>query len=246
MSLSSWRQSVSRRIREKVLTHYLVPDSRFGLDPGLVPHLPLGTPITLVDVGAHNGDFADVIRQHCGLTSALLIEPQPALAASLKARFSSDPVRVANVAISDSAGRQPFEILEADTCSSLLTVRPEVGFNDREIDVRVRQRVEVDVTTLDAVVGQHLPDGPIDLLKVDTQGNEMRVIEGGAGVLARTRLLWIEVSFRSLYEGDTTFERINARLFESGFRLYSLHEVFRGADRELLQADALFLGPHAK
>lgn len=247
MSLfSAWRRSVSRRVRETVLTHYLVPDSRFGLDPGLVPHLPLGKPITLVDVGAHNGNFADVIRRHCGLTAALLIEPQPALAASLRGRFPTDTVRVANVAISDSVGRQPFEILEADTCSSLLPVRPEAGFHAREIDVRVRERVDVEVNTLDAVVGQHLPTGTIDLLKVDTQGNELRVIEAGAGVLARTRLLWIEVSFRSLYEGDAPFERIHARLFQLGFRLYSLHDVFRGADRELLQADALFLGPHAK
>jgi hypothetical protein len=30
-------------------------------------------------------------------------------------------------------------------------------------------------------------------------------------------------------------------LSASGFRFYSLHEGFRGADGELLQADALFL-----
>lgn len=243
---SNWRESLSRRVREMVLTHYLVPDSRFGLDPGLVPHLPLGKPITLVDVGAHQGNFADVVRQHCGLAAALLIEPQPALAASLEMRFPAPSVRVASVAISDSVGRLPFEILEADTCSSLLAVRPEVGFQARAIDVRVKQRVDVDVSTLDAVVARDLPTGTIDLLKIDTQGNELRVIEGGLEALARTRLLWIEVSFRSLYEGDAPFERINARLFELGFRLYSLHDVFRGADRELLQADALFLGPHAK
>jgi FkbM family methyltransferase len=153
---------------------------------------------------------------------------------------------VANVAVSDSIGKQPFEILEADTCSSLLTVRPDAGFEGRAIDLRVRQRVEVDVSTLDAIVERHLPSGTIDLLKVDTQGNELRVVDGGAGVLERTRLLWIEVSFRSMYEGDAPFERVHARLFQLGFRLFSLHDVFRGVDRELLQADALFLGPQAK
>jgi FkbM family methyltransferase len=229
-----------------VLTHYLVPDSRFGLDPGLVPHVPRDRPITLVDVGAHQGDFADVIRRHCGLAAAVLVEPQPALAAALSRRFPSAGVQVANVAVSDVIGTQPFEILEADTCSSLLTVRPEAGFQDRNIDVRVRERLNVPVTTLDTIVGQHLPYGTIDLLKVDTQGNELKVIEGGLGSLERTQLLWIEVSFRSLYEGDAPFGRVYARLLELGFRLYSLHDVFRGADRELLQADALFLGPQSK
>jgi hypothetical protein len=60
------------------------------------------------------------------------------------------------------------------------------------------------------------------------------------------RLLWIEVSFRSLYEGDALFEQVHTRLSALGFRLYSLHDVFRGVDRELLQADALFLGPRAR
>lgn len=243
---SRWRDSLSRRVREAVLTHYLVPDSRFGLDAGLVAHLPLGEPITLVDVGAHKGEFAEVVRRHCGLRAALLVEPQPDLAAALRQRFPQPAIRVANVAVSDVAGKQPFEILEADSCSSLLTVRPEAGFEDRAIDVRVRQRVDVEVRTLDGLVGEHLPSGTIDLLKIDTQGNELRVLDGGAAALERTRLLWIEVSFRSLYEGDATFDRVHARLSQLGCRLYSLHDVFRGADRELLQADALFLGPQAK
>lgn len=243
--LSDWRQSMSRRLREAVLTHYLIPDSRFGLDPGLVAHLPRRRPITLVDVGAHRGDFAAVIQQHAGLKAALLIEPQPELAQSLRQRFHDAAVTVANVAVADAAGSLPFEILETSTCSSLLTVRPEVGFQDRAMDVRVKERIEVAVDTLDHVVGEHLPP-VIDLLKIDTQGNELQVINGAPRTLARTRLLWIEVSFRSLYEGDAQFHDVHARLFEHGFRLYSLHDVFRAADRELLQADALFLGPQAQ
>jgi hypothetical protein len=108
----------------------------------------------------------------------------------------------------------------------------------------VKQRVDVQVTTLDRLVDQH-QFGDVDLLKLDTQGNELRAINGALATLARSRLLWIEVSFRSLYEGDAQFDQVHARLLQLGFRLYSLQDVFRGADRELLQADALFLGPKA-
>jgi FkbM family methyltransferase len=243
--LTDWRGSISRRLREAGLTHYLVADSRFGLDPGLVPHLPQRQPIRLIDVGANRGDFAGVVKAHCGLREALLIEPQPDLAQSLSDRFPEDTVRVVSVGVADSVRTQSFDILEAGSCSSLLPIRAEVAFADLHIDVRVRERREIQVTTLDHVVASHQWTGVTDLLKIDTQGNELKVIEGAERMLQQVRLLWVEVSFRSLYEGDAQFDDVHARLFALGFRLYSLHPGFRGADRELLQADALFLGPSA-
>ena len=244
--LREWRNSLSRRIREAVLTHYLLPDSRFGLDSGLVPHLPAGKPVTLIDVGANRGDFAATVHAHSGLRSAILIEPQVELARALSQRFPDPSIRVANVAVSDARGTHSFEVLEADSCSSLRPVRAEAGFSGRRIDLRVKDRYDVQVHTLDDLLDGAGWSGVIDLLKVDTQGNELQVINGARRHLRNVRLLWIEVSFRSLYEGDAQFADVHAALTGAGFRLYSFHEVFRSANRELLQADALFLGPEAE
>ncbi|HEX8029245.1 MAG TPA: FkbM family methyltransferase [Vicinamibacterales bacterium] len=243
--LHEWRTSLSRRLRETILTHYLVPDSRFGLDPGLVPHLPAGRPVTLIDVGANRGDFAATVQAHSGLRSAILIEPQLELALALSQRFTDPAIRVANVAVSDAPGSHSFEVLQADSCSSLLPIRAEAGFNERQIDVRVKERYDIEVRTLDDVIDSAGWTGVIDLLKVDTQGNELQVINGAQRHLQSVRLLWIEVSFRSLYQGDTLFTDVHQALTALGFRLYSFHEAFRNANRELLQADALFLGPMA-
>lgn len=237
---------MSRRLREAVLSHYLVPDSRFGLPSGLVPHLPRLVPVRVVDVGANRGAFSAAVRDHCGLQDALLIEPQPDLANALAGRFPEASVRVERVALSDTPGRARFNVVEADSCSSLLPIIPEAGFRDRAIDTRVRSQIDVEVRMLDDVVQRNAWSGVIDLLKIDTQGNELRVLEGAVDTLRQVRLLWIEVSFRKLYEGDTQFAPLHDRLTTLGFRLYSLHEVFRSARRELLQADALFLGPRAE
>lgn len=239
------RLSISHRLREAVLSHYLVPYSRFGLDAGLVPHLAKGAPITLVDVGANRGDFAAAIRAHAGVRSAVLIEPQADLARGLRQRFPESSIHIEAVAVSDTNGTAQFDVLEADSCSSLLAIRAEAGFKDRQINVRVKERQEVRVTTLDQVLDGHDLGPVIDVLKLDTQGNELQVMNGAARALPRVRLLWIEVSFRSLYEGDVQFAEVHAYLSARGFRFFSLHDVFRGADRELLQADALFLGPQS-
>jgi FkbM family methyltransferase len=237
------RSRWSRLIREKVLSHYLVPDSRFGLPAGLVPHLPRQVPVSLVDVGANRGEFAASVRAHCGLNGALLIEPQPDLAALLSKEFQD--AKVANAAVSNAPGRARFNVLEADSCSSLLPILPDAGFSGRQIDTRVKAQYDVDVFTLDQVLAQSGWSNTIDVLKIDTQGNELQVIEGAVHTMPLVRLLWIEVSFRKLYEGDALFSTVHERLSALGFRLYSLHEVFRDANRELLQADALFLGPKA-
>ncbi len=241
-----WRDPFSLLIRERVLRHYLVPYSRFGLDAGLVPHLPRHRPITLVDVGCHRGEFAAAVDSHSGIREAVLVEPQPSLARGLRDRFADPRFRVCNVALSDYSGAGELSILAADSCSSLLAIKPETGFSERQIDVRVTERREVPVHTLDGLLALQGWQAPIDLLKIDTQGNELSVLKGAARTLPTVRLLWIEVSFRSLYEGDALFPEVHAFLVKAGFRFYSLHDVFRGADRELLQADALFLGPLAE
>ena len=244
--MSLWRDSLSRRVRQRVLRHYLVPYSRFGLDSGLVPHLAERSPVTLVDIGANRGDFAATIEAHCGIRRALLVEPQPARCEELRGRFPTPAFHVRNCALLDREGAAGLDVLGADRCSSLLPVKAEMGFAGRGIDTTVRERIQVPVATLDALLSEPGWEMPIDVLKIDTQGTELQVLQGGRASLARVRLLWIEVSFRSLYEGSALFPEIHEFLGRAHFKLYSLHEVFRGEDQELLQADALFLGPLAR
>ncbi len=69
---------------------------------------------------------------------------------------------------------------------------------------------------------------------------------GAQQSLKRTRLIWVEVSFRPLYEGSAVFSEVYDFLAGHGFYLGGLQEGFRGDGRELLQADALFLSHKGK
>lgn len=241
--MNLWRSALSPLIREWVLRHYLIPSSRSGLDPGLVPFLPRKTPITLVDVGASSGLFAATLLAHCGVRRALLVEPQPGRCRELEARFDGRGFMIRECAVSDEHGSHRMNILNFDYSSSLLPVLHGVGGVDRLLDLGVRERIVVPVRTLDEILDEAGWTGAIDLLKIDTQGAELRVLTGGVRGLERVRLIWIEVSFRPMYEGSAVFSDVYAFLRGQGFRLHSLHEGFRGVDGELLQADALFLGP---
>jgi FkbM family methyltransferase len=237
----SLRFRASGLVKSLVYGIYGLPFSRYGLEPGLVPFLPQGTPITLIDVGAASGEFTDAIAGHCGIARALLVEPQPERVRELEARFADPRIAVRQCAVSDRPGQMPFEILESSYSSSLLPALPDAGGAGQRLDLSVRERVMIEVETLDALADDFDQAGEIDLLKIDTQGAELLVLKGAARTLPRVRMIWTEVSFVELYKGSALFAELHAFLRALGFRLYSIHEGFRGPDGELLQADALFL-----
>jgi FkbM family methyltransferase len=237
----SLRFRASGVVKSLVYGLYGIPFSRYGLEPGLVPFLPQGKPISLIDVGAASGEFTAAILDHCGIERALLVEPQPDRARELAERFADPRVVVRQCAVSDRAGQMPFEILESSYSSSILPVLPEAGGAGDRLNLSVRERVTIDVETLDALVDAFSPGTAVDLLKIDTQGAELLVLRGAARTLPRVRMIWTEVSFVELYQGAALFADLQAFLRAQGFRLYSIHEGFRGPDGELLQADALFL-----
>ena len=221
---------------------YGMPYSRHGLEEGLVPFLPEGRPITLVDVGASAGDFTAVVAAHSGIARALLVEPLPKRCRQLEARYADPRFVIRQCAVSDSAGSSHFDVLQFDYSSSILPALPEVGGAGDRLDLRVQERIPVELRTLDELVPGAGLDGPIDLLKIDTQAAELQVLRGATTILPRVRIIWAEVSFRALYEGSALFADVHAFLNTQGFRLYSIHEGFRGVDGELLQADVLYLG----
>ena len=61
-------------------------------------------------------------------------------------------------------------------------------------DARPTATLEVDVTTLDRMVPEWLPEGARPALKVDTQGTELEVLRGGRAVIDRFSVLVLELS----------------------------------------------------
>ena len=78
------------------------------------------------------------------------------------------------------------------------------------------------------------------MLKIDVQGAEAQVLAGASQILNRTRFVWIEFSFKPLYENSPTFFDIFAQMDAAGFGLLELTPEFRAPNREVLQADGLF------
>ena len=238
--------STKLRLREKVLGLYGIPFSRFDIAAPLIQQFREGGPINLIDIGASSGNFTDSIEKFCGIKRAILVEPIPKRCEELKLRFTEDRFTIISGAVGDHDGELKMEILNWDYSSSILPVVRSDANVSSELDLGVAETINTRMLTLDRIRAENHFEGTVDLLKVDVQGAEHLVLAGAKTVLPRVKAIWLEVSFRPLYEGSLTFEGIQERCREAGFVLANLVEGFRGANGELLQADALFIRPQGR
>jgi FkbM family methyltransferase len=147
----------------------------------------LGRASSYVDVGTHRGELLRHVVRLAPEGRHHAFEPIPALARSLRERFPR--VEVHEAALAEAPGRSEFRHVRNDSAYSGL--RPRLY--DRPDPVV--ELLSVDVTTLDAAVGE---DEEIRLVKVDVEGGELGVLRGGLGLLRRCRpVVVFEAGWRS-------------------------------------------------
>ena len=201
--------------------------------------LALYKPTHLLDIGAYMGNWAWVLRRlHAGLESAVLVEPQAKRQAALQAL---ELPGVRKTVFACALGASPGSgVLTGGTASaSLLAPREQNTLFPGSLAAETET---VDVRTLDALyAGRALPQP--DLIKVDVQGGELGVLEGGLGVLANARCLVVELSLRQFYEAQPSLWRLLRFLEEQGFALAGRGYEWRleANPAELLQFDGIFL-----
>lgn len=216
----------------------LLHSGRYGdiaLRKGLINYLP-GQLSCVIDVGAYDGSFYRFLREERNAKKAILIEPQENYFSKLKTEFGADAdVTLEQCVLLATSGTVQFNVNTFAATSSVL--RADKNLLGKEIDISGKT-VEARSKTLDEVAADQ--NGSIDLLKIDVQGAELDVLKGGIKTLQRTSFVWVEVSFKPLYEGSALFGDIQNFMHEQGFVMINILPGFKGKSGELLQADCLF------
>lgn len=203
----------------------------------------LGEVRTVLDVGANVGQFALVARKLFPAARILSFEPFPASAERLAAVFAGDDhFELVPLAIADQSGRHTFHIAAAEDSSSLLPI------GDRQVEEFAHTKgvgtIEVEVARLDDVLaGRAELEGPV-LLKLDTQGTELAVLQGAERVLGRVDHVILEASFVELYVGQAQATELVSHLLDRGFHLKAVYDVKTSIHTgEPIQADLVFSRP---
>jgi FkbM family methyltransferase len=175
-------------------------------------------PGRLVDVGAHRGGFLAPFA--AAGWSVLAIEPEPDNRAALLSRVKDDPaVTVEAVAVSDAAA-DAAPLYTAPESTGVATLSP---FLDSHAETA---RVPVD--TLTAVLDRYGMDR-VDVLKVDAEGWDLRVLLGLDWERWRPRLVMVEFENRKTLRLGYSMGDLVALLEGRGYRVFlsEWHPVVR-------------------
>jgi FkbM family methyltransferase len=194
---------------------------------------------TVIDVGAHTGQFALFARHAFSEARIVCIEPL----AGARMRLEQVLLRLGNtevlaVAVSATDGVAPFHVSRASDSSSLRMIRDAytTAFPRTELD----KVVQTETRTLDTLFAGRTDLEPPILLKIDVQGAEMEVLAGGTAVLSRVAHVLVETSFVEFYDGQALADDVIAHLRGAGFRLQGVHGLVVDECGRCLQADLLF------
>jgi FkbM family methyltransferase len=216
-----------RQFRDSQLGHLLLAMRHFGID-------------LVLDVGANIGQFAEELLENGYEGRIVSVEPLPDAHAQLVDAAARHPRWSAfeRVALGAEDGAVTMQVAGNSVSSSVLPMRQEhiqaAPASKPTVTLEVRQ------TTLDACFSAAIADAST-LIKIDTQGYERQVLEGGVRCLAKARLVLLELSTVPLYEGQWLWAEGMAYLQERGFELWFLHPDFADpVTGRVLQYNGLF------
>ena len=197
----------------------------------------------VLDVGANRGQFRDYLRLEVGYTGRLVSwEPVPAAAELLRLRAAEDPDwHVIECALGKAPGRvnlhitreSQFSSMHRPTTEAAARFRAKTDYEDREVEVRTL--ADEFRRFGDWARGRRI------YLKLDTQGNDLDVLEGAGRALEEIDALQSEVAVRPIYEGVPEMTQSLARIRALGFEPSGVFPNNEGHFPWLLELDMHFV-----
>lgn len=159
----------------------------------------------ILDCGAHNGEEEGWFREACSETlHYVMVEPDPRNCQVILDRAPTSPIRRLVIgAVSDTNGVAEFYFSENSVnldhgSGSLLE---PTGHLEHIKHISFPFRGMVPTYTLDTIFEKEWLQ-KVDLLWVDVQGAERKLIAGGAKTLAKTRYIFMEKEHVELFRGE--------------------------------------------
>jgi FkbM family methyltransferase len=173
-------------------------------------------PRTIYDIGANRGLWAAKALRVFPRADYVLFEPQRKLGEELGRLMEGRAnVKWRQCAVSDAVGTAEFLEHNWDVCSHL-------SFEAEAAAEAGMTRVKVETTTVDEEM-RRSGRGP-ELLKIDAEGHDLKVIDGAREALRRAEVVMVEGSV-NCGGMDNTVQAVINRMAEEGFGLTGIVDL---------------------
>ena len=197
----------------------------------------------VIDVGAHEGETGRRLRETGWTGPIVSFEPVAATFERLSDAAEGDPAWIVHhLALGRVAATQRINLTTGTTFSSFLepnatATRLWPQWTQTPADE------EVEIARLDEVLASAIGGFMADriFLKLDTQGYDLEVLAGAAGVLDRVVAIQSELSLQPIYEGAPTYLVALAAFRDAGFAFTVFYRVTRDPAWRIVEYDAVMI-----
>jgi FkbM family methyltransferase len=199
---------------------------------------------TVIDVGANEGQYRNFLRRRCGFTGLIIsFEPVKSVFDIIKARTKTDPRWIAyNFALGPIAEKKRFNVMADTRFSSFLTPsQDDIGKDDIKKKNVVIRTEEVEIRTLADILKEIGPRSDLGkiYLKLDTQGYDFEVLDGGRSAFNSIYALQIELPVKPLYKGMVSFSMGVTELGKYGFDITGIFPVTQDRLNRVIEFDCV-------
>lgn len=189
------------------------------------------SPKVVLDIGGFVGAWTRMCREVWPQAAVCMFEPQPDKRAVLESLVRSMPgVTLRSELLGREAGQEvEFHLAESGSSSLSLLAKPH------------SPSIRLVTQTLSRAVAGTVFAKP-DLIKVDVQGAELDVLDGGPEVLAAAEVVMLEVALVEEYAGGPLFADVVSYMAQRGFLVHDICTIFRNtASQSMNEADVIFV-----
>lgn len=194
----------------------------------------------VLDAGANVGAYGAVCARILPFAEIICFEPVPSTYKTLvenTKRYSQ--IKPVNVALGSARSELPMNVGSFHAANSLLRMNAKHIENwpgSAPSDI-----VMVPIVTLDEFLAKKGIIGSY-FLKADVQGYEIELLKGARQSLERCKILQVEVSIVSLYEGAPDFAEVWTYVTSVGFFLFDVLDIQHSRkDGTALSCDLVFI-----
>lgn len=180
----------------------------------------LRSKITIFDIGANKGEYTEEILEIMNKKPMIYVfEPLRSACSILRRNFAKNKkVKIFNLGFSDKHGKS---IIYFDESTSVLASLYQRKAGSMGLPVSLRNQERINLTTIDLFCTKN-KISHIDLLKIDTEGHELKVLLGAKKMLEENKISFIQFEFAGTMVDSRTFFRDIYLFLNPTYKIYRI------------------------
>ena len=178
---------------------------------------------TVIDVGAHKGEFIECSLKIKSVNKVIAFEPQKKIFSLLEKKFlNNDKIFLNNIALDIDKGKKVIKINKLSSTSTLNEIDDSSFYFKFKSFLLYEKDSIISEEEINTVSFDNFFDGKIfdenTLLKIDTEGYELNVLKGSNQKIKEVKYILIENQFSKMYK-NVDFKDSHNFLISKNFKL---------------------------